>query len=106
MEHLRKFNEENSENKHLTVGDLKKLLEKYPDDMSIWVSDGGNSEGGTRLEKVEKVLASDAGLDGDDIDDEYFFIEDDTDIKTFLKNGYILNKDKDMLSKEILYLND
>lgn len=90
----------------MKVKELKELLNKYPDDMEIWVSDGGNSEGGERLTKVEKVLAVDAGLDGDDIDDEYTYIDDDVDVLSYLERGYILSKDGDAVSKEILYLND
>lgn len=90
----------------MNVKQLKKLLEKYPDNMEIWVSDGGYSEGGQRLAKVEKILAVEAGLDGDEVDAEYLYIEEDTNIDKYLKKGYILNKDKDALSKEILYIND
>ena len=90
----------------MNVKEIKQLLNKYPDDMEIWVSDGGNSEGGERLIKVEKVLAVDAGLDGDDIDDEYVYIDDDVDVLSYLERGYILSKDGDAVSKEILYLND
>lgn len=90
----------------MKVKELKELLNKYPDNMEIWVSDGGNSEGGERLRKVEKVLAVDAGLDGDEVDDEYFYIDEDTDVISFLGNGYSLSKDGDAVSKEILYLND
>ena len=75
--------------------------------MEVWVSDRGYCEGGTRLEKVEKVLAYDAGLDGDSIDDEYIYIEDLTeDPEHYFAQDYHLHKDGDVLSKEIVYLND
>jgi len=90
----------------MTVKELIKILEQYPPDMGIWVSDRGYCEGGERLVKVEKILADDAGLDGDDIDDEYLYVEDDTNISKYLKKGYILSEDGEVLSKEIIYLNN
>lgn len=91
----------------MKVKELKELLNNYPDYLEIWVSDGGNSEGGRRLTKVEKVLAVDAGLDGDEVDDEYFYIDEDTDVISLaLGNEYSLCKEGDAVSKEILYLND
>ena len=86
--------------------ELQELLKQFPDDMEIWVSDQGNSEGGTKLTKVEKVLADDAGLDGDDVNDEYIYVEEDTNISEYLAKGYILCNDNEVLSKEIIYLND
>lgn len=90
----------------MNVKELIEELQKYPDDMEIWISDKGYSEGGERLTKIEKVIAVDAGLDGDDIDDEYIYIEEDTNISSYLVKGYILSEDGETLSKEILYLND
>lgn len=89
----------------MNVKELKEILNQYPDDMEIWVSDKGYVEGGERLTKVQKVLASDAGLDGDDVSDEYILVEDDTNIPEYLAKGYILEEDGEYLSKEILYLN-
>lgn len=63
-------------------------------------------EGGERLTKIKKVLAVDAGLDGDEVDDEYVYIDDDIDVLSYLERGYSLSKDGDALSKEILYLNN
>lgn len=74
--------------------------------MEIWVSDNGYCEGGERLTKIKKVLAVDAGLDGDEVDDEYVYIDDDIDVLSYLERGYSLSKDGDALSKEILYLNN
>lgn len=90
----------------MKVKELIDILSQYPEDMEVWVSDKGYSEGGERLSKVEKVLAVDAGLDGDEVDDEYIYIEDKTNIFEYLKKGYLLNREKDALSKEIIYLND
>lgn len=89
----------------MNVKELKEILNQYPDDMEIWVSDKGYVEGGERLTKVQKVLASDAGLDGDDVSDEYILVEDDTNILEYLAKGYILEEEGEYLSKEILYLN-
>lgn len=90
----------------MKIKELKTILEQYPDDMEIWVSDQGNSEGGTKLTKVAKVLAIDAGLDGDEIDDEYSYIDEYINVKEYLKKGYLLSEDKSAVSKEIIYLND
>lgn len=91
----------------MKVKDLIAKLKQYPDDMEVWVSDRGYCEGGEPLQKVEKVLAYDAGLDGDSIDGEYIYIEDLTeDPEHYLSQDYHLHKDGDVLSKEIVYLND
>lgn len=89
----------------MNVKELKEILSQYPDDMEIWVSDKGYVEGGERLTKVQKILASDAGLDGDDVSNEYILVEDDTNILEYLAKGYILEEGGEYLSKEILYLN-
>ena len=90
----------------MTVKELKEKLQEFPDDMEVWVSDKGYCEGGEKLNKVEKVLAIDVALDGDEIDDEYLYITADTLLEEYLSKGYLLNEDKDVLSKEIIYLND
>ena len=56
--------------------------------------------------KVEKISSYEAGLDGDDIDDEYFYTEDIDDIQPYLDKGYLLSDDEEVLYKEIIYLND
>ena len=85
--------------------ELRKLLEEFPDDMEVWVSDNGYCEGGERLQKVQKVLAYSAGLDGDEVDDEWVYIEEDTKVKELLEGGY-QKVGEDVLSKEIIYLNN
>lgn len=89
----------------MKVKELIEKLSQYPEDMEIWVSDKGNSEGGERLQKVEKVSAYDAALDGDEIYDEYIYVEEDTDINEYLAKGYFLSQEG-VLYKEIVYLND
>ena len=90
----------------MKVKELIKKLSDYPEDMEVWVSDRGYCEGGERLTKVEKVSAYEAALDGDEIDDEYIYVEDDTNISEYLNKGYLLSKNKEVLYKEIVYLND
>lgn len=90
----------------MKIKELKKILDKYPEDMEIWVSDNGYCEGGEKLVKVQKISAYEAGLDGDEINEEYIYIDEDTDVDKYLKKGYFLSKDKEILYKEILYLND
>lgn len=90
----------------MKVKELIDILNGYPEDMEIWVSDRGYCEGGERLEKVEKVSAYNVSLDGDEIDDEYIYVEKDTNISEYLVKGYLLSEDGNVLYKEILYLND
>lgn len=90
----------------MKVKELIKKLSQYPEDMEVWVSDRGYCEGGERLTKIEKVSAYEASLDGDEIDDEYIYVENDTNISEYLNKGYLLSKDGDVLYKEIVYLND
>jgi hypothetical protein len=86
--------------------ELQELLKNFPDDMEVWVSDNGYREGGERLNTVEVVKADDAGLDGDEVNDEYIYVEDDTNISEYLTKGYFLSEDGETLSKEIIYLNN
>lgn len=90
----------------MNVKELKDILNQYPDDMEIWVSDRGYCEGGERLVKVEKVSAYEAGLDGDEILDEYIYTDADTNLDEYKLKGYLISEDEEVLSKEILYLND
>lgn len=90
----------------MKVKELIEKLSQYPEDMEIWVSDRGYCEGGERLQKVEKVSAYEAALDGDEIDDEYIHVEEDTNISEYLVKGYLLSESGDVLYKEIVYLND
>ena len=83
------------------------MLSQYPEDIEVWVSDNGYCEGGEKLTKVEKLLAYDAGLDGDSIDDEYIYIEgEDINIQEHQAKGYVLTDGGSILSKHIIYLND
>ena len=91
----------------MKVKELINILSQYPEDMEVWVSDRGYCEGGEKLTKVEKLLAYDAGLDGDSIDDEYIYIEgEDINIQEHQAKGYVLTDGGSILSKHIIYLND
>ena len=90
----------------MKVKELIEKLKEYPEDMEIWVSDRGYCEGGIRLEKIEKISAYEANLDGDDIMDEYTYVDDDTDVEDYISQGYLLSENGEVLSKEIIYLND
>ena len=90
----------------MKVKELIEKLSQYPEDTEVWVSDRGCCEGGIKLQKVEKVSAYDAALDGDEISDEYFYVEDDTNILEYLIKGYLLSENGEVLYKEIIYLND
>lgn len=90
----------------MKVKELIEKLKEYPEDMEVWVSDRGYCEGGIRLEKVEKVSSYEADLDGDDIMDEYTYVNDDTDVEDYISQGYLLSENGEVLSKEIIYLND
>ena len=91
----------------MNVKELINILSQYPENMEVWVSDRGYCEGGEKLTKVEKLLAYDAGLDGDSIDDEYIYIEgEDINIQEHQAKGYVLTDGGSVLSKHIIYLND
>lgn len=92
----------------MTVKELITKLQKYPENMKVWVSDNGYCEGGIPLDKVEKVMALNVYLDGDEVNNEYLYTEDLTEsqVKKYLKKGYFLSNDETQLSKEIIYLND
>jgi hypothetical protein len=90
----------------MKIKELKQILEQYPEELEIWVSDSGYIEGAERLTRVAKMLAYQADLNGDCVDDEYLYIEDDTDIKKYVDNGYTLLADKSVLTKEIIILNN
>jgi hypothetical protein len=91
----------------MKVKELINILSQYPEDMEVWVSDRGYCEGGEKLTTVEKVVAYDASLDGDEINDEYIYVEgEDIDIQEHLAKGYVLTDDGSVLSKHIIYLNN
>ena len=90
----------------MTVKELIEQLTQYPEDMEVWVSDRGYVQGGERLVKIERLSAYSAGLDGDEISDEYIYVDEDTNISEYLEKGYLLSKDGKVLYKDIIYLNN
>lgn len=90
----------------MKVKELIEILKQYPEDMQVWVSDKGYCEGGERLTKVEKISAYKASLDGDEIDDEYIYVDNDTNVDELINQGYTLSEDGEVLYKEIIYLNN
>ncbi|HMT01691.1 MAG TPA: hypothetical protein PKD00_00035 [Burkholderiales bacterium] len=94
----------------MTVKQLIEELQKYPEDLEIWVSDRGALEGGTPLENVKEMLAWDAGLDGDDIGDEYIYTDtlttEEIEELILIKDYYKTDSFKDIISKKILLLHD
>ncbi len=58
----------------MNIKTLKEILNSYPDDMEIWVSDNDLGEGASPLESIKKELAWEANLDGDLIYDEYYYL--------------------------------
>jgi hypothetical protein len=85
----------------MNIRELKEILNQHPDDMEIWVSDRGRCEGGERLVTVKKMPAYNAALDGDEILDEYIYVDDGIDIEEYEANGYLILEDGEILSKEI-----
>lgn len=88
----------------MLVKELIEKLQELPQDLKIWVSDGGYAEGATPLTKIEVVNASGSGLDGDEIDDELYFAED-CNSEEMLKRGYeLIENGCDFWSKKIVLI--
>jgi hypothetical protein len=89
----------------MTVKKLIEELKKYPEDLKIWVSDKGYCEGATPFKEFKVEQAYEAALDGDEVDDEYTYIDDESEEEI---NRYINEKGykrfKNVLSKEILMI--
>jgi len=88
---------------------LIELLEQYPDDIEIWIDDAGYIEGGKRLESIEKLYAWDANLDGDTIDDEWIYADENLTGKSKILlesqfDKYHLIENGEVYSKEILLI--
>lgn len=92
----------------MNVKQLKEILNQYNDDMELWVSDNDLGEGAKPLESIKKELAFKASLDGDLIDNEYYYVEyeNESEIKKLIKEGYLFCDNNKILSKEILIIND
>lgn len=67
----------------MKVKELIEYLQEFDPDLDVWVSDAGYCEGATPCIEPEKILAIDAGLDGDEVDGEYFYYDpnDEDDVR-------------------------
>jgi len=87
----------------MKVKELIEQLSKFDPELELWHSDGGYCEGSMRSIEPVKILAIDAGLDGDEVDSEYFYVYDEEDmIDNPEKHGY--EKTGDGYSKYIVLL--
>jgi hypothetical protein len=89
----------------MIVKQLIKKLQKYPEDLKVWVSDNDYCEGATPFKEFKVEQAYKAGLDGDEVDDEYTYIDDETEEEI---NKYMKEKNYqrfgNVLSKKILMI--
>lgn len=89
----------------MSIAELIKELEKYPKDLKVWVSDGGYCEGATPLKSIEKVVAWEANLDGDAVDDEYEYILENQTTQ-YMDSHKIIHVGSEIIaSKYILMIN-
>jgi hypothetical protein len=92
----------------MTVKELIKKLQKYPEDLKVWVSDNGYCEGATPFKEFKVEQAYKAGLDGDEVDNEYLYADDlnEDEFYDYEKKGYKLfpNKQFPVFSKQILMI--
>lgn len=85
----------------MTKKELIELLEPYPDNITIWVSDGGYLEGATPLSKVYLEFAFDADLDGDLVSDEYTYDLEKENNDDYTK---IIRDEQTILTKKVLII--
>lgn len=90
----------------MKVKELIAQLSTLPEDAEVWVSDRGYCEGAEPLTSVKLADAHLAGLDGDSVDDEYLYVEEDTDLGKYLAEGYLMSTDGSVLYKKIALLHD
>lgn len=89
----------------MIVSELIAELQKLPPDLKVWVSEGGYVEGAMPLTKIEVEDAWSAGLDGDEVDDEYHFVGDVGDSREDLKaKGYKLVDGNQVWTKKIVVI--
>jgi hypothetical protein len=92
----------------MTVKELIEKLQKYPENLKIWVSDGGYLEGAIPFKEFKVEQAHEAGLDGDEVDDEYMYAEElnEDEFYAYEQEGYKHFPDEkfSVLSKEILMI--
>lgn len=92
----------------MIVKELIKELQKYPEYLKVWVSDGGYVEGATPFKEFKVEQAYEAALNGDEVDDEYMYADDLTEDEFYAyeQKGYKLFPDGQFpcFSKEILMI--
>lgn len=92
----------------MTVKELIEELQKYPEDLNVWVSDGDYCEGATPFKEFKVEQAYEAQLDGDEVNDEYMYANDlnEDEFYTYEQKGYKLfpNEQFPVMSKEILMI--
>lgn len=88
----------------MTVSELISELQKLEPDLEVWVSDGGYVEGATPLTKIETQSAWEAPLDRDEVNLEYVYTDcyEKDEIEKFLKKGYQLINNDEILTKDIV----
>jgi len=84
----------------MTNGELIDILSTFPRELTVWHSDGGYVEGAARSIAPIKILANEASLDGDEIEDEIRY----TKFDAFWKEEGYQEVAKDFLVKEIILL--
>lgn len=88
----------------MTCKELIALLQQFPEDMPVWVSDKGMLEGALPRVHATQLPAYDAGLDGDLVDDEYVWVDEDTDVAYLLSKGYRSHESGEVLSRDIVLI--
>ncbi len=84
----------------MTVKELIEHLSKFPQDLKVWVSDGGYCEGAANCIEPVELVAWEAGLDGDEVDDEWV---NDEQSAYWESQGYI-EVEHNLLSKNIVLI--
>lgn len=88
----------------MTCKELIALLQQFPEDMPVWVSDEGMMEGAWPCVSATQMPAYNAGLDGDLVDGEYVWVDEDTDVADLLAKGYRSFESGEVLSRDIVLI--
>lgn len=84
----------------MTVGQLIEHLSKFPLDLNVWVSDAGYCEGANPCAEPVEIIAWEAGLDGDMVEDEWIYDKMDF----YWKNQGYEEVENEILSKKIVLI--
>lgn len=90
----------------MKVKELINQLSFLDPELEVFVNDNGHGEGASRLNELTVIPAIDAEIDGDEIDDEYYYTEDMSEDRyvKLRKSGYLLSEDGEMLYKNVLVI--